>query len=316
MNATLKYLDRLAPLEDSPHGHPIRSLPSSSLPREGKDPYARNEDAEEKKQASPVLLLTRPQQLKQWVGARKKLVVIVLIILGVLGASSGGATWFYGQYVATSTVELELTNLSWQRQIEVEEFRTLTLDGWTLPFDGRVQSQQQKVHHYDKVFDHYETRTRQVPKTRQTGSRSETYACGSRTVDNGNGTFSTEAEYCTQTVPVYETVYRTEAYQEPVYIDEPVYQTWYVYQVDHWVFDHHDSSSGTVDPYWPEPTLEHADQRVGSGKSETYSVILRDVEGRNFDRTTSLDIWQKLEVGMMIKGEQTRQGALVSVEGL
>ncbi len=316
VDATLTYLDRLATLEDQPHIQQRRTLPSSSLPRAGQDPYARSEDNEEEEQASPVLVLTRPQQLMHWVGARKKIVTIVLIILGALGISGGGATWFYDQYIATSTVDLEVTGLSWQRQIEVEEFRTLTLEGWTLPGDGRVLSQRQKVHHYEQVFDHYETRTRQVPETRQTGTNTETYVCGTRTVDNGNGTFSTETEYCTRTVPVYETVYRTETYQEPVYRDEPVYETWYVYQVDRWVVDHYDTSSGTTAPYWPEPTLEHADQRVGTGKSETYSVVLRDVEGRSFDRTTSLENWQSLEVGMIMKGEQTHQGVLVSVEGL
>ena len=135
---------------------------------------------------------------------------------------------------------------------------------------------------------------------------------------NGNGFFSTETTYCDRTVIDYTTVYRTEYRTEPVYRQDPVYRTKYVYQIDLWVTDRFDSSSGESDqagvmPIWPITTENGNKERVGDEQHETYEVDLSDAEGRSFTKSLDYDQWSLLSEGEIVTGEQTRRGALRSV---
>ena len=306
VNATLQRSDKLQPLADSPVIQPVRTLHSRDLPRSGKPQYENNTSNNR-----PVFRLGGTALLSRVKTPRVMLGIGLGMVLGVL---LFGARTVYVNYFATETVDLTVSSLSWEREVEVEEFRTLTRQDWSVPGDGRVLSSSREIRSYRQVLDHYETKTRQVPETKQTGTRTESYACGSTTVNNGNGSFSQQTTYCNRSVPVYTTTYRTESYQDPVYRDEPIYDTKYTYEVDRWVTDYFDRASGQSGPYWPKPELEGERQRVGDERRSSYVVILIDEEGRAFKREVGESTWSHARTGMMIEGEQTRKGTLKDID--
>ena len=177
---------------------------------------------------------------------------------------------------------ITVTDMSWQRSIEVEEYRTVRESDWYVPAGGRTQYTQQEIHHYDTVLDHYDTVTKS--RTVVTGSHTE-YS----TRDLGNGYF----EEVPHTVYEYGTEYYTE--QEPVYRQDPVYRTKYYYDIERWVYDHtvtsreHDKS-----PYWPEVTLKN-NQRQGT-KHQKY-IITAVYEEKSADYTMDYDEWKNISVG-------------------
>ncbi|MBP7842782.1 hypothetical protein KA017_02140 [Candidatus Woesebacteria bacterium] len=204
----------------------------------------------------------------------------------------------------TRTVDLTVSGVSWERTIPVEVYRTVTEEGWSIPAGGRQQSSHQKIHHYDQVLDHYETKTRQVSEQVQTGT--ETYVCGSR--DLGNGYF--EDIECSR--PVYTTQHHTETYQEPVYRDEPRYQTWYTYEIEKWVNARTEKSSGAShEVYWPEYNIG-SNERVGV-KTESYNVQFVDEEGETYSETLSYDEWMTFERGATYQAEVNAFGQIMEI---
>lgn len=213
--------------------------------------------------------------------------------IGIAGAVGGGlllclclvlAFFVFGNRDAQATV----SGFSWERTVAVESFQTVTEEDWQVPEGGRILSQQEEIHHYDQVLDHYETRTRQVSEQVQVGER--TYVCGQR--DLGNGFF--EDIECTD--PIYETQTRTETYEEPIYIQVPVYQTKYTYEIDKWVVVRTETA-GNDDhsAFWPELNLEGG-EREGQ-RTETYIVYFTDEDGKTFEWETAEADWRGYEMG-------------------
>ena len=171
--------------------------------------------------------------------------------------------------------------------------KTFHESDWSVPDGARVTSQRREIHHYDQVLDHYETKTRQVAK-----SRISHYETRTSTRDLGNGYF----EENTYQEPVYETYYDIETYQDPVYRDEPVYRTKYYYDIDRWVYERSITSSGNNQkPYWGKEDLK-TKERV-SGKNEKYMVNGITNEKNARDRTVKVDFakWKGMKIGQTIK---------------
>ena len=188
---------------------------------------------------------------------------------------------------------MKITGFSWERSIEVEQYKTFHKSDWSVPDGARVTSQRREIHHYDQVLDHYETKTRQVTK-----SRISHYETRTSTRDLGNGYF----EENTYQEPVYETYYDTETYQDPVYRDEPVYRTKYYYDIDRWVYERSITSSGNNQkPYWGKEDLK-TKERV-SGKNEKYMVNGITNEKNARDRTVKVDFakWKGMKIGQTIR---------------
>jgi hypothetical protein len=219
-------------------------------------------------------------------------------------------------FFQTRTVDLEIAELTWSRGVEIEEYRTIRTGGWHAPSDAYNVATSRRTHHYDRVLDHMETRYRSVQY--QSGSTTETYSCG--TTSNGNGTYTTN--YCTRTVPQYST--RQEPYQEAVYRDEPVYETWYEYDVDRWTRHHWEREHGDDDdrPHWPgtEQFLNQGTElgalRVGRGRQEAYAVRLVDPDGKSHPKEVDLTTWDRLREGRMVRGQVNRRGDVRSVDWL
>ena len=177
-----------------------------------------------------------------------------------------------------------ITGFEWQRNVTVEELRTFSESGWTLPYGARQTGTRMEFYGYQQVLDHYETvyeqRTRQVLDHYDT---SYTYT------DNGNGTFS-EHEVRT---PVYVTETYTEPVQRPVYRNEPVYQRKYYYDVDRWVnLEDYPTSGNDHEPYWSNAYTLKENQR-DSARSERYYTIYNGGERIQEDYET----WSQRELG-------------------
>ena len=207
---------------------------------------------------------------------------------------------------------ITITSFDWERNITVEEYRTIRESDWSVPTGGRVVYTQEEIHHYDHVLDHYET----VMKSRTviTGSHYETVTRWRQVVigsheevtgyrDLGNGYFEevtrTVTDYGTESYeePVLVYDYGTEYYpdEEPVYVDVPVYRTKYYYDIERWVYDHTATSAAhNHEPYWP--VLELEENQRENGRDETYGItaVYQDKESHY---ELDYEHWSKINIG-------------------
>ncbi len=189
-----------------------------------------------------------------------------------------------------------LTDKSWERTIELEQYATVEEEDWSVPSGGTLLDSRSAVHHYDRILDHYEEETYQVSEQVLDG-----YDTYTDYVDNGDGTFS-EVSY---EEPRYRTEYRTETRSVPIYVQEPVYQTLYRYTIDKWIplrtetaRGSYDGSKGSspVEPYWPELRLGENERE--NGRRETYVLTFTDSKGKKtYSARVSRDIWDMYSPG-------------------
>lgn len=180
----------------------------------------------------------------------------------------------------------EVGTAAWAREIDIEAWRTVQESDWSVPDGGRVYDQKQEIHHYVQVLDHYETRTRTVSEQVYDGE--DYYTTYS---DNGDGTFTEE----TRSSPRYKTVYSTETYQEPIYRDDPVFQTKYYYDIERWVVDREEKSEGADnEPYWPEYTLADNERTGFQGEAYVLSVHVKD---KRYSVSLPYERWQAFHAG-------------------
>lgn len=206
----------------------------------------------------------------------KRILIGILIAALIVGAIVGA--WFiFSPKERYITVE----DIYWSRAIDIQEYRTVHESDWYVPAGGRVQYTKDEIHHYDRVFDHYETVTKARTVT--------TYRTEYSYRDLGNGYFE-EEEY---QVPEYHTEYETE--QEPVYRQDPVYRTKYYYDIERWVY-HRSVRSGehNQEPYWPSYTL--ADNERTSTTYENY-MVKASYEDKTADYSMRYQDWIETYIG-------------------
>lgn len=229
---------------------------------------------------------TKPPPKKKKVNLQN-IFVPILSVLVIVAMVWGMVALFSPREVSGTVIDM-----GWERSIEIEEYKTVRESDWSIPPGGRKVSQSEELHHYDSVLDHYETKTRTY--TEQVLDHYEEYVSGYR--DLGNGHF----EEITSQRPVYRTETRTETYQEPVYIQVPVYQTKYVYDIDKWVHQSYKKTSGHDNaPYWSD--YECKDKEREGTRSESYIVVVQDESGKSKEYKLSFEQWQTLEKGQDIK---------------
>lgn len=197
-----------------------------------------------------------------------------------------------------------VSGFQWAWAVSIERLTAVTQTGPIVPPDGRLLSQTQAIDHYEQLLDHYETQTIQIPEQVQVGVR--TYVCGQR--DLGNGFF--EDIECTE--PIYETHYRTETTQQPVYRSDPVYVTQYTYEIDQWVYAREERAAGTdQEPYWPAVTLA-AGEREG-GRSQRYEVHFSDEAGNLYTWVVNEATWHTFALGDVYRLEVSDFGFVYQV---
>jgi len=187
---------------------------------------------------------------------------------------------------------------SWERTIAIEAYRKLREKAWQLPSRAELVRSFQAIHHYEKVLDHYETRTRTV----QVKVGEDRYVCGK--TDRGNGYFTNK--YCTRAR--YES--RQESYQEPIYRDEPVYQTRYEYMIWRWVLDRTNRADGaSKNPKWPKGPPEGEHWRAGK-KTQVYVLHVTDKKGKRHKEEVNFNVWKKYDADDEMKAKTNMVGML------
>lgn len=213
---------------------------------------------------------------------------------------------------------VKITGFSWERNIEIEYSRIVTEEGWELPTGGTLLKTETRFSHNQDVLDHYDRV--EVKKSREVedGYTTETYTeyedvqVGTETVktgtrDLGNGYFEDvyeerpvyerKAVQQTRQVPKYRTEYYTEIEEVPVYRQEPVYKTWYTYDILRWFHQRLEKTTGNSKEgvEWPAYTLA-GNERAGT-KTEIYTVFLisDDKKQLPFQYSCSFEEWQQYQ---------------------
>lgn len=180
---------------------------------------------------------------------------------------------------------ITVESLPWKRSIEVEVYKTVYDNSWTLPDDAYNVTEKQEIYSYNHVLDHYETKTRQKSKQVFDG-----YNITYSYKDLGNGHFE-QVEHKT---PKYRTEYYTETYQDPIYKDIPIYKTKYYYNIEKWVYDHTEITSGNDGKaYYYEVNSKDRLTRSGFKSIGEYCVI--DTDGNKYK--IDYDLWSNLNIG-------------------
>ncbi|MCR5147170.1 MAG: hypothetical protein K6B70_07540 [Clostridia bacterium] len=228
-------------------------------------------------------------------------IIVILAILAVIGTLIA--------IFRPREVKMDITDTSWTREIEIEEYKTVREDDWSIPEGGRLVETRREIYTYKQVLDHYETVTEQ---------KSERYISGYRTVtehvDLGNGYFDTR----THQEPVYDTRYYTVERQEPVYRSEPVYKTKYYYDIERWVYEKTATAGGSENPYWPDVTELKDNERTGK-RTETYKITGVNKKKKEKTYKMSYDLWEQIHTGdrvdIIVSGKTVKEIKSIEKQG-
>lgn len=267
------------PVRVEPYGDDDAPVSISDLMSNDGDYPSLTSEPEKPKRGHPELTdwPSYPEKRKSLPRRGSAKLLVILLAVAVIGFLIFKA---FQPYDVPVTVD----QFAWSRVIDIQEYRTVREGDWSIPPNGRYVSQEQRVHHYVEVFDHYEYDTEEYA----CGSR--TYTCGSR--DLGNG-FSEDVE-------CEETTYCEREVRREVTRSEPVYQTWYAYDIDRWVYSHNVPTAGSnrndPPPFWGNFTLNCANEvALGcereSARRETYTVTFVDAEGETYSLQETMDDW-------------------------
>ncbi len=187
----------------------------------------------------------------------------------------------------------DVQEMAWENTIDIDEYKTFRESDWYLPNGARLAYTATEIRSYESVLDHYEsvTKSRQV----ESGGHYETSYS-----DNGDGTFTEHENY----VPDYTTEYYTE--DEPVYRQEPIYDTRYYFDIDRWEYERSETTSGKdKNPYWPEPELSEKERESGRSTKYTMSGVLHYRSfGKDKEKNVTYDIqeswWKEIKEGQTI----------------
>ena len=227
----------------------------------------------------------------------KPLIIIAVIVLALVGVFA----WMNGNKTAG---DLRVTDISWIRNINIEENRMFSESGWSLPAGAEQTGTKREIHHYDSVLDHYEDV--EVRRSREVFDHNETTL-----EDNGNGTFREVSH------PVYKTEYYTETEKRPVYRQVPRYQTKYYYNIWRWTSSRDVTATGTDhNTAWPVPELAE-NEREGA-RTEYYRFTVEHTEKKSDPTTYSLaeSDWMQINVGdqLFITSKRTGSNPYISDE--
>ncbi len=195
--------------------------------------------------------------------------------------------------------EVKVITKTWESIVKAEKHVEVIEESWSLPKDTRYISESNEIHHYDKVFDHTETRTETKSRSVKVGE--EEYVCGQR--DLGNGYF--EDEYCTRDIYDYEDY--EEEYSEDIYRDEPVYETKYKYYIWRWKPVEFKKSGIGNTITWIEIPEKDKDIIRNTLNTAKHSLLIQDNNG--FYHNVSLiskDRWKSVEINDSISAKESR----------
>lgn len=242
------------------------------------------------------------------------------------------AIWFF--FIRTVDTPLTITGFHWERSVNVQVFKTVTEEDWSIPVGGRETSHRSEIHHYDSVLDHYDTKYRTVCEQvsdgydtesyedcRSVATGSESYVCGERDLGNGyfediecsRTVYETQCDTRYRQVPKYRQDCRQESYQDPVYRQEPRYATKYTYEIEKWVYSRTPGINGdNHDPVWPNFTLEENEREAG--RTERYVVFFIDEKVKEYSYEMGFDQWSQYELGQKVMAEINTIGQISKIK--
>ena len=196
-------------------------------------------------------------------------------------------------------------DFKWERSIAIESYQNVDESAWELPAGAELKSKASEIHHYDKVLDHYETITEE--KSREVIDHYETEY---EYKDLGNGNF----EEVPHEVPVYTTEYYTETHEEPVYVDEPVYQTKYYYSIWKWI------ECRSVDTSGKDHKAEWGNVKLSDGEREgqrtgQYILVVSGKKIGTCEFDVPEDIWNNAKEGDVFKIKRHAGGEIELLDG-
>lgn len=183
-------------------------------------------------------------------------------------------------------VDARVESMHWDHVVHVERYKTVGEEGWSSPGDAfEERDVGKRVHHYDRVFDHYKL----VPDTERVACGKTPRVCRSipkRCKSKGDGTATCsgggetcsggDTKYCNKSIVRKEAVYR----------QEPRYAMWRSWKVWRWKHERDVRKDGhTRNPAWPsEKELLPPNPLTGGEKERTsrtakYGVGFRDKDG-------------------------------------
>ena len=196
------------------------------------------------------------------------------------------------------TRKMHVDSKTWERKVSIERYQEIRESSWNLPDGAWNVTSRDEVYTYNHVLDHYETRTREVSEQVLDGYDTEI-----EYRDLGNGYYE-EIEH---QVPRYRTEYHTETYQEPVYVDIPVFAKKYYYSIMKWLYDRDEVTSGADnEPFFAELNLPENERE--SGRSEQYWILSGDKRYR-----INYDLWKQIKTGSDIKAT-VGNGEIISIQ--
>ena len=219
--------------------------------------------------------------------SRLPLILILLAIFGLMVFA-----------FMPKTRKMHVDSKTWERKVSIERYQEVRESSWNLPDGAWDVTSRDEVYTYNHVLDHYETRTREVSEQVLDGYDTEI-----EYRDLGNGYYE-EIEH---QVPRYRTEYHTETYQEPVYVDIPVFAKKYYYSIMKWLYDRDEVTSGADnEPYYAELNLP--DNERESGRSEQYWILSGDKRYR-----VNYDLWNQIKTGSDIRAT-VGNGEIISIQ--
>ncbi len=227
--------------------------------------------------------------------------VVILTIVGLF--------WYF----MPRTAKVVVQDVQWTCTIPLQEYQYNSHEGWDFPSGAENVSSESRIHHYDKVLDHYENvcHWEQQSDGYDTESYTENvcesvYSYTSQTCYD-DGTCDSEDHYTTEChsetrtrdVPRYKDV--QVCVDEPRYRDEPVYQTYYFYSIWEWVYVSSAVTSGhDLNPYWPTDYVEDDKHRaLTDSRTMDLSVFfVTEDQKKSFNYTPlSLEEYQTFPIG-------------------
>ena len=219
--------------------------------------------------------------LKSFIAANKKILCYLIALVAFISLL---IFIFVPRYK-----EIVVTDVGWKYNIAIEKYKQVEHSDWYLPPDAELLYTSREIRSYVEVLDHYET----VTKTRQVQDGYDvTYTYS----DNGDGTF-TEHEHRTPR-------YRTETYteQEPVYTDEPVYDTKYYYKVWEWVHERDVTTTASdKNPYYGEVILGDKERQGRSTENYWFRGHIKDKKKEKKYKVKDRETWDKINVDYTLK---------------
>lgn len=214
----------------------------------------------------------------------------------------------YQFFFSTHQVSAYVSGFSWSRDVAIQQYKTLHEESWSVPAGGRTTATQRRQSGTRRVSDGYTTefytdtcyRYESVPST----CYRTVYNSRTCTSDNGNGSFSTydcgssstESYSCTKSESVPYSCTKTR--QKELYHYEPVYSTWYFYDIDRWVtIKDYPTKATNHNPYYDPVIAPAGDEYRRIEQTGTYTTYFTCEEVGDFDKNYSLGEWSKQNIG-------------------